>query len=97
MTTRRQVLGAAAAVGAAWVAPEIMTAKPAGGATLSFPATAAPPVAEVPAAKTGPPLAFTGDNTEQDAGVGAALIAAGWAIHHWSARIPDRPTPPARP
>jgi hypothetical protein len=106
--TRRQAIGRmsvfATAGAAAWVVPEILTARPADGATLSGPVTgafaasavAAPEVpAPAPAPKAGgsPSLAFTGLNIERDAQVGAALIAGGWAMHHWSSRT----SPSTRP
>lgn len=78
---RRQMLAGTAAVGAAWITPEILTAKPVAGATLSFPEGHATP------APAKPPLAETGDDTEREAGIGAALIAFGWAVSHWSPRI----------
>jgi hypothetical protein len=130
---------------AAWVVPEILTAKPAAGApTLSGSGpvtspgspgtggttgsgggtdgtsgvpTAAPTPPSGPtsgvtisaattqpsgptsgvttAAATQPsgPLAYSGLNIERDAQVGAALIAGGWAMHHWASRTQDgRPT-----
>jgi hypothetical protein len=111
---------------AAWVVPEILTAKPA-GATMSGPTAPASPVSSgattsgVPtdgtsgvttaAATTQPPgptsgvttaaattqpsgpLAYSGLNIERDAQVGAALIAGGWAMHHWASRTQEgRPT-----
>jgi hypothetical protein len=33
-------------------------------------------------------LAFTGLNIQRDAEVGAALVAGGWAMHHWASRTP---------
>jgi hypothetical protein len=92
----------ATAGAAAWVVPEILTARPAGGATLSAPAvvtgasasdgvlTPPPPTPATPAASHassgGPSLAFTGLNIQRDAEVGAALLAGGWAMHHWASR-----------
>ena len=88
----------ATAGAAAWVAPEILTAKPAGGATLSGPAllngtstdpaTFGLPTAPVTNAATTAPssLAFTGFNLQRDVEVGAALIAGGWAMKHWASR-----------
>jgi hypothetical protein len=68
-----------------------MIAKPSAGATLSFPATQAGPEVqtterpgETPMSP-GQPLAFTGDDLERDAIVGAALLAAGWGITRWAA------------
>jgi hypothetical protein len=81
-----------ATVGAAtWVAPEILTAKPAGGATLSAPVISASTLdgaEETPKATTNSKaLAFTGLNIQRDAEVGAALLASGWALHHWASRL----------
>jgi hypothetical protein len=86
----------ATAGAAAWVMPEILTAKAAGGATLSAPGVVTRPAtlpvaAEPPSNRSNPgspanPLAFTGLNIERDAEVGAALIAGGWALHHWASR-----------
>jgi hypothetical protein len=88
----------ATAGAAAWVVPEILTAKPAGGSTLSGPeslngesadditfgSSTAP---ETNAATTTPSsLAFSGFNLQRDAEVGAALIAGGWALQHWASR-----------
>jgi hypothetical protein len=99
--SRRQALGRmslfATAGAAAWVVPEILTARPAGGATLSSPEVVTGPVSNgplgVPASKpgsapgpAGPTLAFTGLNIQRDAEVGAALLAGGWAMHHWASR-----------
>jgi hypothetical protein len=96
------VVAAAGAV--AWAGPEILTAKPAAGATLSSPigdgvstsgalATngrdgATTVVHTTPAADTANPLAFTGLNIQRDAEVGAALVAGGWAMQHWASRAP---------
>jgi hypothetical protein len=81
---------------AAWVVPEILTAKPAAGATLSVPVVVANPVATsasttptTTAAATQPhALAFTGLNLQRDTEIGAALIAGGWALQHWASRTP---------
>lgn len=115
--SRRQAIGRmsmfATASAAAWVAPEILTAKPAGGATLSAPAvvtgastlngTLGAPVATVPTPGTTKTntLAFTGLNIQRDAEVGAALLAGGWAMHHWASRASTSAStstsrPPAR-
>jgi len=102
--SRRQVLGrmsvAATAGAAAWVVPEILTAKPAGGASLSGNPVTAPlstsgapastPAAEPATAHSG--LAFTGVDIQRDAEIGAALIAGGWAMHHWASRVPKPAT-----
>lgn len=93
----------ATAGAAAWVAPEILTAKAAGGATLSAPAVVTGP-SSTPAALGSNPagatpsnslatLAFTGLNIQRDAEVGAVLVAGGWALHHWASRTAG-PTPP---
>jgi len=100
--SRRQLLGrmsaVAAAGAAAWVVPEILTAKPAAGATLSGPVTSAgttgssTPVqtAATTTAATSPhTLAFTGFNLERDVGIGSALVAGGWAMHLWASRTAD--------
>ena len=109
--SRRQAIGrmsvVATAGAAAWVVPEILTAKAAGGATLSAPAVVtgastldAPteaPESTPSATPSGSPastLAFTGLNIQRDAEVGAALVAGGWAMHHWASRTstPVSPT-----
>jgi hypothetical protein len=95
----------ATAGAAAWVVPEILTAKAAGGATLSAPAVAAgastpdgllsasgPSPATTPSSSLADTLAFTGLNIQRDAEVGAALIAGGWAMHHWASRTATPPT-----
>ena len=132
--SRRQALGRMSAVAtagaAAWVAPEIMTAKPAAGASLSLargggggdppgqtpppPPTGLPPLdgptapasdgptstpgtgtSTSPAITSGAAaipsrsLAFTGVDLQRDAEIGAALIAGGWAMHHWASRRPN--------
>jgi hypothetical protein len=102
----------ATAGAAAWVVPEIMTAKPAAGASLSLTPTGGgvtpggdadgpPGVTTPPGATSGDApsggasasnksgsLAFTGIEIERDAEIGAALIAGGWAMHHWASRTP---------
>jgi hypothetical protein len=92
----------AAAGAAAWAVPEILTAKPAAGATLSSPigvgaatsgsadtaGTNGPDGVATAAAETPSPLAFTGLNIARDAEVGAALVAGGWAMQHWASRAP---------
>jgi hypothetical protein len=79
---RRQVLA-----GAAWATPTILIAKPSGAATLSSGPEQlnGPSAQEIPQAKTPAPLAFTGDNTEQDVLIAAGLIAAGWCMTRWQA------------
>lgn len=102
MTTRREALkhmaAAGATAGAIWVAPEILTAKVSGAATLSAPPMGVPlgvPVEQTPAAVVKPPahttsangtLPFTGAPIEQETFVGLAALAGGWALHHWSSR-----------
>jgi hypothetical protein len=104
--SRRQAMGhmsAVAAAGAvAWAVPEILTAKPAAGATLSSPVgvgaatggstdalgTNGPDGVATGAAGTPASLAFTGLNIQRDAEVGAALVAGGWAMQHWASRAP---------
>jgi hypothetical protein len=80
---RRTVLA-----GAAWAVPTILVAKPSGAATLSLaPGEFTPqgvPATETP--KPTGPLAFTGDDIERDAGIGAALVAAGWLLTRWQAQ-----------
>jgi hypothetical protein len=102
---------AASAGAAAWVVPEILTAKPAAGATLSGnpsptgggnPTTSplststapgsSPGASASPATSPGPALAFTGVDIQRDAEIGAALIAGGWAMHHWASRTPKAAT-----
>jgi hypothetical protein len=104
---------AATAGAAAWVVPEILTAKPAAGATLSgnggggggggggqpatspstttgsstSPGTGTAGTAS-PATSPGSTLAFTGIDVQRDAEIGAALVAGGWAMHHWASRTP---------
>ena len=103
--SRRQAIGRmsvfATAGAAAWVVPEILTAKAAGGATLSAPGVVTRP-ATVPGRRgtrvdsgldPANSLAFTGLNIQRDAEVGAALIAGGWALHHWASRA-SASTPP---
>jgi hypothetical protein len=111
----------ATAGAAAWVVPEIMTAKPAGGASLSLtrgggggddgpPGVATPPGTASRDAASGDAasadaasghtsatipsrsLAFTGIDIERDTEIGAALIAGGWAMHHWASRTPKAVT-----
>lgn len=109
--SRRQAIGRlsvfATAGAAAWVAPEILTAKPAGGATLSAPVIGVSTLdgaEETPKATVSTPdptntktLAFTGLNIQRDAEVGAALLASGWALHHWASRTSTSASrPPAR-
>ncbi|HWD55302.1 MAG TPA: hypothetical protein VG346_09265 [Acidimicrobiales bacterium] len=104
----------ATAGAAAWVVPEILTAKPAAGATLSgttsggggTTGSGSKPVTN-PSTTSGTPggtagtltaatspttpgstLAFTGIDIQRDAEIGAALIAGGWAMHHWASRAP---------
>ncbi|HEY6472513.1 MAG TPA: hypothetical protein VIY26_06450 [Acidimicrobiales bacterium] len=114
--SRRQALGRAGVLAtagaAAWVVPEILTAKPAAGATLSGgtnggaggstsnpttnPAstggtggtgsTPATLTSSTAPAGGGSSLAMTGLNIQRDAEIGAALIAGGWAMHHWASR-----------
>ena len=116
--SRRQAIGRmsvlATAGAAVWVAPEILTAKPAGGATLSAPAVMTLPatvggtlggpdgVVSSPATSSSSlisTLASTGLDIQRDAEVGAALVAGGWAMHHWASRTPTStptPTPEAK-
>jgi hypothetical protein len=111
----------ATAGAAAWVVPEILTAKPAAGATLSGnhttsgggsttpgstggsnggtgsnpatnPAATGELAATKPATTPGSTLAFTGIDIQRDAEIGAALIAGGWAMHHWASRAPKPAT-----
>jgi len=35
------------------------------------------------------PLAYSGLNIQRDAEIGAALIAGGWAMHHWASRTEE--------
>lgn len=100
---------AASAGAAAWVVPEILTAKPAAGATLSgtpgttgggsgTPAATSPSTTNgsgtgtggtgSPTTSPGSTLAFTGIDVQRDAEIGAALVAGGWAMHHWASRTP---------
>ena len=99
---------AASAGAAAWVVPEILTAKPAAGATLSgnthpssggsttSPATSPATTDGTSSGTSGTSspatspsaLAFTGLDIQRDAEIGAALIAGGWAMHHWASRTP---------
>jgi hypothetical protein len=103
---------AAGAGAAAWVVPEILTAKPAAGATLSGnsgtgggsgPATSPSTTTGSgtgtgtgtgtggtgsPTTSPGSTLAFTGIDVQRDAEIGAALVAGGWAMHHWASRTP---------
>ena len=86
----------ATAGAAAWVVPEILTAHPAGGATLSGPVTGASTLgpstfapSTASATKSGPvtSLASTGLDLKSETATGAALIAGGWALHHWASRL----------
>jgi hypothetical protein len=93
----------ATAGAAAWAVPEILTARPAAGATLSSPGVVTGPAPDglgAPAGSTpgsaksgpvGPTLAFTGLNIQRDAEVGAALLVGGWAMHHWASRTANSP------
>lgn len=108
----------ATAGAAAWVVPEILTAKPAAGASLSgsvgTSGTGFSAGVSTRAGTTDPgtggsgsgsgdtgtggvatgadatpsTLAFTGLDIKRDAEVGAALVAAGWAMQHWASRRP---------
>jgi hypothetical protein len=133
--SRRQAIGRLSALAtagaAAWVVPEILTAKPAAGAvalsqqpttgpvssgsdgptgsgvttaaaTTSGVTTAAstaqpsgPTSGVTTAATTQPSLAYSGLNIERDTEIGAALVAGGWALHHWASRTP-KPTADGR-
>lgn len=99
--SRRQAIGrmsvVASAGAAAWVVPEILTARAAGGATLSAPGvvtadttvtspTEEPKSSGAPTSSLASTLAFTGLNIQRDAEVGAVLVAGGWALHHWASR-----------
>ena len=109
----------ATAGAAAWVVPEILTAKPA-AAAMSLPPETAPVssgsvgttgsgvttaattqsgptsgVTTAPATQSGPTtaaattgLAYSGLNIQRDVEIGAALVAGGWAMHHWASRTP---------
>ena len=114
----------ASAGAAAWVVPEILTAKPAAGATMSgnnsggggttggTPKPVTTPAATGSTGSTGSnggsgstpatltsstspsgsgSLAQTGINIQRDAEIGAALIAGGWAMHHWASRGMPKP------
>jgi hypothetical protein len=99
---------AATAGAAAWVVPEILTAKPAAGATMSgvpstsgststpttSPATTGGSGASVSSSPATSPgsLAFSGIDIQRDVEIGAALIAGGWAMHHWASRTPKPAT-----
>jgi hypothetical protein len=114
---------AATAGAAAWMVPEILTAKPAAGASVSVhgttggsgsggtppssptstpgsnpttsPASTGPgtlAASSSPAASPASTLAFTGIDIQRDAEIGAALVAGGWAMHHWSSRTPKPAT-----
>ncbi len=101
----------AAAGAAAWVVPEILTAHPAGGATLSGPVTGASTLGSstfepstATATAKGPvtgssTLASTGLDLKSETAAGAALIAGGWALHHWASRLspPSVGSPDDRP
>jgi hypothetical protein len=45
-----------------------------------------------PVTSPGSTLAFTGIDVKRDAEIGAALIAGGWAMHHWASRTPKPAT-----
>ena len=107
--SRRQAIGRmsafATAGAAAWIVPEILTAKPAAGATLSGPAvvtaaattspttdaSAAPATSPQTTSSPATALAYTGLNIQRDAEIGAALVAGGWALHHWASRTSPAP------
>jgi hypothetical protein len=109
--SRRQAIGRASAYAtagaAAWVVPEILTAHPASGATLSGPVTRASTVEPASEPSTFGPakpvtspktLASTGLDLKSETVTGAALIAGGWALHHWSSRLsPPTPQGPGDP
>jgi hypothetical protein len=106
---------AATAGAAAWMVPEILTAKPAAGATMSgnhggggtggstsnpttspsstsgssTPGTGGSTASPATSPST---LAFTGIDIQRDAEIGAALVAGGWAMHHWASRTPKPAT-----
>lgn len=67
--------------------PTITTFTPS-RASVSLPpgTTPSPGPSQASELPTQKPLAFTGDDLQRDAEIGAALIAAGWAIKHWTAR-----------
>lgn len=109
--SRRAVLGGlstGAAVGTtAWMIPQILTAKPAAGATLSgSPATSpvtlagttgTPAFTPTAASGAGAPstlssLATTGLDLDRDAEIGATMIAVGWVLHRWASRVPPAAT-----
>jgi hypothetical protein len=102
--SRRQAIGrmsaVAAAGAAAWVVPEILTAKPAAGAALSgttagsitggvvpgIPVTSASTTSPEPLVTLAGALASTGLDLQRDAEIGVALVAGGWAMRHWASR-----------
>ena len=59
-------------------------------ATQSGPTTAAAtqsgPTTAAATQPTG--LAYSGLNIQRDVEIGAALVAGGWAMHHWASRTP---------
>jgi hypothetical protein len=72
--------GTGASVGASG---SVETNGPDGTTTAADTSAAAdPPAADPPAA-----LAFTGLDIKRDTEVGAALVAGGWAMHHWASRV----------
>ena len=96
-------MSAVAAAGAvAWAVPEILTAKPAAGATLSSPigvgaatsgstdtlGTNGPDGVATAAAGDPEPARLHRSQHPRDAEVGAALVAGGWAMQHWASRAP---------
>ena len=105
--SRRQAMGRMSALAtagaAAWVVPEILTARPAGGATLSGPVTGASTITPASEPTFGPAtkgpttkpnsLASTGIDLTSETVTGAALIAGGWALHHWASRLSPPPQP----
>ncbi len=102
--SRRQAIGrmsaVAAAGAAAWVVPEILTAKPSAGAALSgatagsitaaspgaIPVTSGASSSEPPLVTLAGALATTGLDLQRDAEIGVALVAGGWAMRHWASR-----------
>lgn len=107
--SRRKALGMGAAVVpvavAAWAIPEMVVGQWAGGAPLlsggpgELNGPVPPNAAPVPQHSTqtpqgaANPLAFTGANLQQMTEAGAALVAGGWAVHHWASRVAKVVTP----
>jgi hypothetical protein len=98
-----EILIAKPAAGATLSGPAMLTGGSTPPAVQTATATATPtptptnqpstaPVAN-PTAGPATSLAYTGLNIQRDAEIGAALIAGGWALHHWASRTTQAESP----